>query len=115
MSPWASDPSSKRRDRLYIVAEILEVARKGTLKSQIMYGVNLSFVKLNDYLGFITESELLAVMSQGKKDVYTTTEKGVAFLQRYREISELIRDEDRSTKNDVKVPPEHLLKRSSMP
>ena len=51
MNPWGANPSSKRRDRLYIIAEILEIAREGTLKTQVMYRANLSFTQLNDYLG----------------------------------------------------------------
>ena len=49
----------KRRDRLFIMAEILEIARNGCLKTQIMYRANLSFAQLNEYLGFLLEVELL--------------------------------------------------------
>jgi predicted transcriptional regulator len=115
MNPWGSDPSSKRRDKLYIVAEILEIAREGTLKTQIMYRANLSFTQLNDYLGFMTKSELLAVIMRGEKAIYVATEKGIDFLQRYREITELLKDEERNGKNNVKIPPEHLLRRNSIP
>ena len=31
MNPWGSNPSSKRRDKLFIIAEILEIAKEGTL------------------------------------------------------------------------------------
>jgi hypothetical protein len=35
------------------------------------------------------------------------------FLQRYREITELLKnDDDNNGKNGVKIPPPHLLKRS---
>ena len=37
----------KRRDRLYILAEILAIAKNGYLKTQIMYRANLSFAQLN--------------------------------------------------------------------
>lgn len=114
MNPWGSDPSSKRRDKLYIIAEILEIAREGTLKTQIMYRANLSFTQLNDYLGFMSKNELLAMIPRGEKVVYVATEKGMDFLQRYREINELLKTEERNGKNNVKIPPPHLLKRNSM-
>jgi len=34
------------------------------------------------------------------------------FLQRYREITELLKTEGDNIKNNVKIPPPHLLKRN---
>jgi predicted transcriptional regulator len=113
MNPWGSNPSSKRRDKLYIVAEILEIAKEGTLKTQIMYKANLSFTQLNDYLKFMLKIGLLDKVHENDKERYETTAKGMDFLQRYREITELLKNEDENNgKNGVKVPPPHLLKRS---
>jgi predicted transcriptional regulator len=99
----------KRRDRLYIIAEILEIAKEGTLKTQIMYGANLSFTQLNDYLEFTLKINLLEKTRRNEKKVYKTTEKGMDFLQRYREITQLLKTENN---NGVKIPPPHLLKRN---
>lgn len=112
MNPWALNPSSKRRDKLFIIAEVLEIARDGTLKTQIMYRANLSFTQLNDYVNFMLKTSLLDKSLQNNKDVYRSTDKGIAFLQRYREISELLKDEDKNCKNNIKIPPPHLLKRA---
>ena len=112
MNPWGSNPSSKRRDKLYIIAEILETAKDGVLKTQIMYGANLSFTQLNDYLGFMLKSELLEKLLLNDKEVYRATEKGMNFLQRYREIIELLKTEGDNYKNNIKIPPPHLLKRN---
>jgi predicted transcriptional regulator len=112
MNPWGSNPSAKRRDKLYIVAEVLEIAKDGTLKTQIMYRANLSFTQLNEYLDFMLKIGLLCKDLTNGKDVYNATEKGVAFLERYREITELLKTEDRNSKNNIKVPPPHLLKRT---
>jgi predicted transcriptional regulator len=115
MNPWGSNPSAKRRDKLYIIAEILEIAREGTLKTQIMYRANLSFTQLNDYLEFMLKNNLLTLLSQNDKAIYVASEKGMDFLQRYREITELLKsEEERNGKNNVKIPPPHLLKRSTM-
>jgi predicted transcriptional regulator len=112
MNPWGSNPTSKRRDKLYIVAEILEIAKGGTLKTQVMYRANLSFTQLNNYLQFMLKISLLEKVEVNNKDVYKATDKGLNFLQRYHEINELLRTEEESNgKNHVKIPPSHLLKK----
>jgi predicted transcriptional regulator len=113
MNPWGSNPASKRRDKLYIVAEILEIARDGSLKTQIMYRANLSFTQLNDYLRFMLKINLLERVLENDKQIYRATGKGVDFLQRYREINELLRSEEESNcKNGMRIPPQHLLKKN---
>ena len=113
MNPWGSNPTSKRRDKLFIVAEILEIARDGSLKTQIMYRANLSFTQLNDYLSFMLQISLLERVLQNDRETYRATEKGIDFLQRYREINELLKNEEESNcKNGIRIPPPHLLKKN---
>jgi len=112
MNPWGTDPPSRRRDKLYIIAEILEIAKEGTLKTQIMYRANLSFTQLNGYLNFMLKINLLEKILQNDKETYKATDKGMEFLQRYREITELLKTEGDNYKNNVKIPPPHLLKRN---
>jgi len=111
MNPPNSDIASKRRDKLYIIAEILEIARDGTLKTQIMYRANLSFAQLNGYLNFMLKTNLLDKIAVNEKEVYKASEKGINFLIRYREINELLKNGE-DCKSDVKIPPPHLLKRN---
>src|SRR3972149_9903619 len=103
MNPWGSNPSAKRRDKLYIIAEILEIAKDGTLKTQIMYRANLSFTQLNDYLRFMLRISLLEKILVNDKDMYKTTDKGLDFLQRYHEINELLKTNDGGYKNNIKI------------
>lgn len=110
MNPWSSNPP-KRRDKLSIVAEILEITREGSLKTQVMYRANLSFTQLNNYLNFMLKINLLEKVMRNEKEIYRATEKGTKFLQRYREITELLKTESENSKNNVKIPPPHLLKR----
>jgi len=112
MNPSNSNISSRRRDKLFIVAEILEITREGSLKTQIMYRANLSFTQLNNYLKFMLKINLIKKVRENEKEIYRATEKGIEFLQRYREITELLKTENENTKNNVKIPPPHLLKRS---
>ena len=52
------------------MAEIIEIARGGTLKTQIMYRANLSFTQLNDYLSFMLNNNLITQTSHYGKEVY---------------------------------------------
>jgi len=86
-----AEASRKRRDRLYIIAEILVIAKDGSLKTQIMYRANLSFAQLNEYLNFLLKMELLKIDTENGKTIYKTTPKGVKYLENYEEISNLLR------------------------
>ncbi|HYB92754.1 MAG TPA: winged helix-turn-helix domain-containing protein [archaeon] len=110
MNLWGSNTSSKRRDKLYIIAEILEIAKDGVLKTQIMYRANLSFTQLNEYIRFMSKNELLNMVISNNKEVYKASAKGLNFLQRYHEIMELLRTENENYRNNVKIPPPHILK-----
>ena len=114
MNPWGSNPTSKRRDKLYIIAEILETARDSALKTQIMYKANLSFAQLNEYLEYMLKIHLLDKLDANGKEVYIATEKGLDFLQRHSELTELLKGENengKNGKNGVKLPPQNLLKK----
>ncbi len=88
------ETSRKRRDRLYIIAEILLIAKEGSLKTQIMYRANLSFAQLKEYLSFLLRMELLKRNTDNKKTIYKTTAKGIKYLENYEEISNLLRREE---------------------
>ncbi|MEM3703889.1 MAG: winged helix-turn-helix domain-containing protein [Candidatus Bathyarchaeia archaeon] len=106
---WFSGIPQKRRDKLYIIAEILEICRDGALKTQIMYRANLSFTQLNEYLNFMLKASFLERFVEDGKELYKATEKGLDFLQRYQELTELLKTEN--GRNGVRVPPPHLIKR----
>jgi predicted transcriptional regulator len=111
MNSWKTDTTSKRRDKLSIIAEILDIAKDGTLKTQIMYKANLSFAQLNDYVKFMLKISLLNKFRANGKDVYEATEKGLDYIQRHMELMELLQDNEKR-KNGVKVPPQNLLKKN---
>lgn len=78
--------SRRRRDRLTIMAQILNIARKGIIKTQIMYRADLSFIQLNEYLSFLQEVKLLEVDSKDGRVMYKTTSKGFKYLQTFAEL-----------------------------
>ena len=82
----------KRRNRLYIIAEILIIAKEGSLKTQIMYRANLSFAQLNEYLSFLTKIDLLKIQDENGKKSYRTTAKGTKYLEKYEDIANLLGD-----------------------
>jgi predicted transcriptional regulator len=106
------ETTTKRRDKLCIIAEILEIAKDGTLKTQIMYRANLSFAQLNDYLKFMLKLKLIQKLTEQGKEVYVATAKGLDFLQRQCELTELLKTDEEKPRNGVKTPPPSLLRRS---
>ncbi|MCJ7613374.1 winged helix-turn-helix domain-containing protein [Candidatus Bathyarchaeota archaeon] len=88
------DNANKRRDRLFILAEILKIARDGCLKTQIMYRANLSFAQLNEYLSFLIKMGLLTIQKENKKNTYITTAKGEKYLEKYEDIADILGNND---------------------
>jgi predicted transcriptional regulator len=72
------------------MAEILKISVEGSLKTQIMYRANLSFAQLNEYLSFLKQMNLLQVLIENKKNIYKITTKGEKYLEKYKEISDLL-------------------------
>jgi len=81
---------SKRRTRHEIVAEILETARGGAIKTHIMYKAKLSYAQLNDYLPLLVEKgflENLTIMKNRQtKHILKTSELGEKFLENFRSL-----------------------------
>jgi predicted transcriptional regulator len=77
----------QRRSNLEIVAEILRIARKGAKKTRIVYGANMNFKMLDEYLEKLEKAGLVA-SPQGNGGLIKTTEKGVEYLQRFYGLQE---------------------------
>ena len=86
-----SNDLERRRDRLYIMAEILQVTLEGALKTQVMYKANLSFAQLNQYLSLLLDLNLLELKKSSEKAVYKTTTKGMHFLESCKQIQDLLK------------------------
>jgi predicted transcriptional regulator len=76
------------------MAEILQVALEGVLKTQVMYKANLSFAQLNEYLRLMLDLKLLELTENSQKNIYKTTHKGIRYLESYRKIQELLKREE---------------------
>ncbi len=80
----------KRRDKLVIMTEILDIAKKGTSKTHIMFKANLSFSQLNQYLAILSQANLLEMSAFDGRDVYKPTQKGLEFMQKQQQIISLL-------------------------
>jgi predicted transcriptional regulator len=74
----------KNRDRLSIVAAILEATNSGASKTRIKIRANLSFSLLEKYLGVVVGAGFLRV----EGCMYELTERGREFLKQYRRLNE---------------------------
>jgi len=75
----------KKRDSVDISADILRLSQGGAIKTRIVYGANLNFKIVEGYLSRLMGLGLLE-NKDGRK-VYRTTEKGLAFIDRYEELT----------------------------
>ena len=82
--------SPKRRDRLVIMTEILNIAKNGSSKTHIMYKANLSFTQLNEYLTVMSRTSLLEKAAFDGREVYRPTKKGLEFMQMQQAIISLL-------------------------
>lgn len=93
----------RNRDRLSIMAGILEVALNGSLKTQILYKTNLSFAQSIKYLALLLDLKLLEVVENSERKVFKTTNKGMRFVQSHRETREFLKKETHATLKESKI------------
>lgn len=70
-----------RRTRTDVIVDILTAAIEGELKTHIMYQANLSYTQIRRYLPLLQEMGLLEAGREGNWEIYTTTRKGIQFIQ----------------------------------
>ncbi|RLG08923.1 MAG: hypothetical protein DRN64_04530 [Thaumarchaeota archaeon] len=76
---------TRRRSHIEISADILRIAKAGVRKTRIVYGANLNFKLLNEYLEKLERAGLIA-RERGKTEIIRTTEKGRKYLQQYESL-----------------------------
>ena len=79
-----------------IFASILNVANGGATKRQIIFKSYLSSIQLVKYINVLCVGDLLAPEHGDIRVIYKTTDRGLAFLQIYNQINELIEGNDSS-------------------
>jgi predicted transcriptional regulator len=96
----------KRRDKLVIMADILQIAQKGALKTQILYKANMSFAQLKLYLNLLTATDMLKKTRRKHREIYEATPKGLEFLKTHREIMDFL---NRDAEGNLKVPSDGVM------
>jgi predicted transcriptional regulator len=78
----------KYRCHTDIVAMILDAAVSGETKTRIMLQANLNHIQIKRYIPSLLSQQLIKQRTDlaAPSQVYTTTEKGRSFLERYREV-----------------------------
>ncbi len=71
------------RDRLAIIADILEAASKNAKKTQIMYQANLSYSVLQKYLIEVINASLIYYLPE--QQCYQLTDRGHDFIEVYKQ------------------------------
>jgi predicted transcriptional regulator len=87
-----------KRDRVAIIAEILEMARDGEFKSNIMWKAGLSYLMLNGYIKLMLVSGLLFESTLNNKIMFKTSKRGLKFLYHCNEIMYILKNEDAENK-----------------
>lgn len=90
-TPAAKPTKFKNRSRMEIVANILDIARTGALKTHLMYKANLSYMVVSQYLEFLTKAELIKETfdDQGMVKLYQTSAKGLKYLEVYDSLQSI--------------------------
>jgi len=84
--------SVKRRSRLEIISNILEVASrpKGVGKTHIMFQSSLSNELTQKYLNFIVEKKLVDVTVKSKRRLFKTNDRGREYIKKFREMENFL-------------------------
>jgi predicted transcriptional regulator len=67
-----------------ITAEILDACKDGARRTQVLYGVGLSFSQMDKYMKLLEGRKL--VKYDGESRTYKTTQQGLSFLADYAEL-----------------------------
>src|SRR5918911_2095155 len=76
------------RNRIDIIAQLLDAASNGSTKTKMMYKAMLSHEQLKEYLQMMTENELINYDKGSQR--FTTAHKGHEFMETYEDLSKLI-------------------------
>jgi len=74
----------ERRSHVEITAEILRIAKKGVRKTQIVYGANLNFKMLKEYIERLERRGLVKV----DRGMVQTTDRGKQFLEQFNGLGQ---------------------------
>ena len=77
----------KRRSSTDLAADMLECAKGGARQTAIMYGANLSYGLLQEYLSLLLSRGLL--LERDENGLFRPSARGLRYLREYREYRRL--------------------------
>ncbi len=83
-------PTFARRNHVEIVVSILETAKVGVGKTEIMYRVNLSHTQAEKHIKFLIEKGLLKETKRGKRKIIQISDKGLEYLRKFEELKKML-------------------------
>lgn len=81
-----------KRSKLSILMDILTVIQKrnGMAKpTHVLYGANLSYSSLKEYLGLLISRGLVEEIKRGRRRYYKLTRRGYEFIKEFKKIKKL--------------------------
>ncbi len=78
----------RRRDKIAILVDMLEVIGDGARKTHIVYKANLNFESCRKYLNAMRNADLVDIRVESPMK-WGITEKGRAFLKKYKEFKDI--------------------------
>ncbi len=85
--------NASNRDRVDIITSILDAANGGATRRRILLTSGLSSNQFKRYLALLVENDYIRMEIQERNKgtaIYRTTDKGIALLQIYQRIRELL-------------------------
>jgi predicted transcriptional regulator len=79
----------ERRTRADILFDILRIVQQNQGKSKttkILYGANLSYVRLKKHLDYLIQNQFLERTQANGSTLFIITEKGLNFIQEFRKV-----------------------------
>lgn len=78
----------KNRSRIEIINMMLDSARSGATKTQIMYKAYLSYSQLVEYIEYLQQNGLIT-HNKGMQQLYRPTKKGLKFLNLSAKLNQM--------------------------
>jgi len=78
-----------RRNGMEILVNILKEARVGISKTRLVYRTNMNFFAIRRHMDFLIQKGLLNV-EYSSIQLYTTTQRGLEFLDEFDKIKETL-------------------------
>ena len=79
-----------RRSEQDIIVTILEAAKEGSRRTHIVYKANLNHELLKRYLNSLMSKGFIALVEE-RRGIYKTTSKGLEFIEKHRELMEMLK------------------------